>query len=147
MEKVLEAVIPGKPRGQGSMTLWRGDDGRERAKYGRDTVDHRNLAITVLGHAWAGRPALTGPIGVGIDARFPRPKHHYGTGRNAGVLKASAPTFVTTPSDGDKIARLIDDALTIAGVVQDDAQVARLEVVKVYADDSAPGTTVRVFTL
>ena len=33
------------------------------------------------------RPLLTGPLQLEIEFRFLRPQGHYGTGRNAGVLK------------------------------------------------------------
>ena len=54
----------------------------------------------------------------------PRPASHYGTGRNAGTLKASAPAFPTGRPDTVKLARAVEDALT--GIVwRDDAQVCR----------------------
>lgn len=146
-ERAMRAVIPGKPRGQGSMALWRGDDGKERAKYGDETINARNLAVSILRGAWGDRPPLAGAVGVRITARFPRPKSHFGTGRNAGVLKDWAPHWVIVPTDGDKIARLVNDALTIAGVVADDAIVALLRVEKVYADSGPGETRVEVFDL
>lgn len=52
----------------------------------------------------------------------PRPKGHYGTGRNADKLKDSAPAYPTTKPDTLKLARAIEDALS--GVVyHDDAQI------------------------
>lgn len=59
-----------------------------------------------------------------LEARFilARPKGHYGTGRNAGTVKASAPRFPTTKPDTTKLLRCLEDALT--GVVwHDDAQI------------------------
>ena len=52
------------------------------------------------------------------------------------------------PTDGDKIGRLVDDALSIAGVYRDDSQVSQLRVEKLYADDpSRVGTVVEVYDL
>lgn len=49
---------------------------------------------------------------------MPRPQGHYGTGRNAGVLKPRAPLYPVTAADVDKMVRCAQDALT--GVVYDD---------------------------
>jgi Holliday junction resolvase RusA-like endonuclease len=62
---------------------------------------------------------------------FPRPRHHYGTGRNAEVVKPSAPVWVAVRPDLDKLERALLDALT--GVVwRDDAQVVAMNAAKVY---------------
>ncbi|WP_447643190.1 RusA family crossover junction endodeoxyribonuclease [Nocardioides zeae] len=76
----------------------------------------------------------TGPLHVTIVFFLARPKAHYGTGRNAAVLKATAPTYVDKKPDVDKLVRSTLDALTDAGVYRDDNQVARLWVEKQYAD-------------
>jgi Holliday junction resolvase RusA-like endonuclease len=142
----LAVAIPGKPRTQGSMTLARNPrTGAEFAKYGEHTVAHRNLAVHLFRAAWAGSEPLAGPVAVRILATFARPKAHYGTGRNAGVLKDWAPVWHDQAPDSDKVARLLLDAMTIAGVYWDDAQVAVLRVEKVWGDQGA--TLVEVFAL
>ena len=65
---------------------------------------------------------------------LPRPKGHHGTGKNAGIVKASAPRFPATKPDIDKLTRSTLDALGEAGVWADDSQVVRLSVSKDYAD-------------
>jgi Holliday junction resolvase RusA-like endonuclease len=57
---------------------------------------------------------------------------HYGTGRNAELVKLSAPIFKATAPDSDKLIRLIGDALTIAGVIADDALIVRILAEKRY---------------
>ena len=143
----MRLTIPGKPRTQGSMTLWRGADGAERAKYGDETKNHRNLVVGLAMQEWGGRPPLDGEVGVKIVANYVRPKHHFGTGRNAKVLKASAPARPTGRAYGDvdKVARLVLDALDIAGVYNDDSQVVALAVEKAYA--ATPNTEVLVVAL
>jgi Holliday junction resolvase RusA-like endonuclease len=144
----LTVTIPGRPRGQGSLTLARDPrTGKEFARHGQETVLHRNLVVGELRRAWGDREPLMGPVAVDIVARYPRPKSHFGTGRNAGKLKDSAPRWVITPVDADKVARLIGDAGTIAGIYSDDAQVAQLRVEKLYADSGPGSTTVEVFDL
>ena len=89
--------------------------------------------------AMAGRDMLTGPVAVTLDVYLPRPASHYGTGRNAGRLKPSAPLWPTSRrlGDADKHARAALDALT--GIVYtDDSLVVALHVYKHYSDATHP---------
>lgn len=98
--------------------------------------------------AMAGRPPAEGPVEVTIAFALPRPGYHFGTGRNAGVLKATAPSYVDKKPDIDKLTRSTLDALTEAQVFRDDAQVAVLVVGKEYATAPArPGATITVTRL
>jgi crossover junction endodeoxyribonuclease RusA len=69
--------------------------------------------------------------------KFPRPKSHYRTGRNAHLLRDDAPEFKMSRPDGEKLERSTYDALTDAGVWRDDAQVVDAHWTKVYSD--SPG--------
>lgn len=73
---------------------------------------------------------------------FPRPKAHFGTGRNAGVLKPTAPHWVTSHAAGDvdKLCRSTFDAFTTAGLWRDDSLAARLRADTIYGD--LPGVLV-----
>lgn len=89
--------------------------------------------------AMVGRDMLTGPVAVTLVVHLPRPASHYGTGRNAGRLKPSAPLYPTSRrlGDADKHARSALDALT--GVVYtDDSLVVALHVYKHYSDATHP---------
>ena len=80
--------------------------------------------------------------------RLPRPKGHYGTGRNAGLLKPSAPWYPAGRPDLDKLLRSTLDALGEAGIWGDDAQVVTIAASKHYTSDyEPPGATIRVATL
>lgn len=72
---------------------------------------------------------------------------HFGTGRNAGLLKDSAPAKPAKRPDVDKWSRQVLDAMT--GVVYaDDGQVVSLLAVKEYAEgDDPPRTEVEVTVL
>jgi len=76
---------------------------------------------------------------VKIQFIFPRPKSHFGTGKNASKLKATAPRYVTSRGCGDieKLVRSTLDALSAssggASVMRDDSQVAVLSASKRYA--------------
>lgn len=79
-------------------------------------------AALALGPTWEPTRAA---VNVELTFAFPRPAGHWGTGRNEGELRPSAPIHKTTKPDLDKLIRSVLDALT--GVVfVDDAQVVRL---------------------
>ena len=63
---------------------------------------------------------------------FPRPRAHYGTGRNANRLKDSAPLWHDKRPDVDKLARAVLDAITESGTLRDDCQVVALSARKRY---------------
>ncbi|HEY0889344.1 MAG TPA: RusA family crossover junction endodeoxyribonuclease [Nocardioides sp.] len=86
---------------------------------------------------------FTGPLEVVIDFYLPRPGYHFGTGRNAGVLKANAPTHVDKKPDADKLLRSTLDGLKEAGIYRDDAQVAIVTGRKYYAN-AATGARITV---
>lgn len=78
-------------------------------------------------------PLLTGPLAVRMMFYFPRPKGHYGTGKNAGKLKASAPAEHTKKPDALKLSRGTEDALT--GIVwRDDSQIVCETLSKHYGE-------------
>ncbi len=70
-----------------------------------------------------GTPMFVGAVAVFADLFFPRPKSHYGTGKNLGSLKASAPGWHVSVPDADKVQRAIGDALT-GVLIQDDRLIA-----------------------
>ncbi len=80
-------------------------------------------------------PLFTEAMSLEVIFYRHRPASHYGTGRNAGKLKASAPRFPTTTPDLDKLVRAIDDALT--GVLwRNDSQVVKIQSRKFYGEQS-----------
>jgi Holliday junction resolvase RusA-like endonuclease len=96
------------------------------------------------------------PVGLMITVTVPRPTSHYRTGKNAHLLRSTAPAFPLSRSHGDidKIQRLILDALTDSGVWDDDSQAVRVEAAKCYPDDPGspdslehPGAVIRIWNL
>ena len=79
---------------------------------------------------------IVGPVEVSIIFNQTRPKAHHGTGRNAGILKDSAPEFPTNRPDVDKLVRSTLDAITGVGFV-DDSSVVKLSAEKHYGDPGA----------
>ena len=103
----------------------------------------KNTVKVFAVQAFDGAP-LSGPLELTIEFRMPRPKGHYRTGRNANMLRDSAPAYPTTKPDATKLIRSTEDALT--GILWgDDAQVVVQHGSKVYAQ--TPGAMIVVSPL
>ena len=76
---------------------------------------------------------ILGPVKVVAVFYLPRPKGHFGTGRNAYTLKPSAPEHPAVKPDADKLLRSTLDALTTSGLIEDDARVISVTGIKRYA--------------
>lgn len=74
---------------------------------------------------------LRGAARVQIIFWIKRPQGHFGTGRNAGVLKDSAPVFPCVTPDQDKVERAILDCMSGIWLI-DDKQVCDCRVQKRY---------------
>ena len=102
------------------------DDNTKSRSWKTEIAQAAGLAMT-----GAGRSLYRGPLDVTFTFYRRRPKGHFGSGRNANVLKASADRWPITKPDVLKLARAAEDALT--GVVwNDDAQIVREQLVKEY---------------
>ena len=82
---------------------------------------------------------LAGPVAVRVDFYMPRPKGHWRTGRNADLLRESAPRLPDGRPDVDKLSRAVLDGLTEGGAWKDDGQVVHLDAMKLYAPKGDPG--------
>ena len=83
--------------------------------------------------AMDGLELRTGALRLNVTFVFRRPAGHYGTGRNAGRLKPSAPLYVRTRPDADKLLRAVGDSIT--GIVcRDDAQLVIVHAEKHYGE-------------
>lgn len=94
---------------------------------------------------------LDGPLVASMAFYFPRPKGHFGTGRNADVLKPGAPARPTGAPDLSKLIRSTEDALTQAAVIVDDARIVSFghDTGKYYCDNAhpIPGALIEVWQL
>jgi crossover junction endodeoxyribonuclease RusA len=127
----LVVVVIGKPITQGSKTRGRWgmfDDNKDTLHPWRDSVTAAAI------DARRDRPTIQGPVEVSAWFYFDRPQSHYGTGRNAGRLKDSAPPYPLTQAQGDvdKLVRACLDSLKVAKVFRDDKLVARVYAEKLW---------------
>lgn len=93
--------------------------------------------------AYAG-PPLNGPLRVEFAFVVPRPKGHFGTGKNARAVRPSAPAYPAVKPDTTKLVRSTEDALKSI-LWDDDSQIVQQVATKTYGD--RPGVTVRVYEL
>jgi Holliday junction resolvase RusA-like endonuclease len=132
--EVARIWVPGIPRPGGSKTsqvIFRGGQIVMNAK-GRPLITTRDAGGEKTA-AWKDTVSfyareqfkfapLLCELKVGFIFYLPRIGSHYGTGKNKGVLKASAAIFHTVKPDKTKLTRSTEDALT--GIIwKDDTQI------------------------
>jgi Holliday junction resolvase RusA-like endonuclease len=138
--RTISFVVHGRPQQKGSKTSrWAPRKGGGINVWQVDSnVNARPWANLVTDAAMRaardGRIALIrGAVDVELAFYFKRPKGHYGTGRNAGAVKSSAPLSMTTTPDIDKLARCALDAL-VGVLIADDSLVVELGLSKQYGE-------------
>jgi len=90
-------------------------------------------AVVALFGSMSVKEPLSGPLDVRYSFYFPRPRGHYGSGRNSALLKPSAPARHIVKPDLTKIIRSTEDALK--GIAWgDDNQVCYQEARKGYVE-------------
>lgn len=92
--------------------------------------------------AYLGEPIAETPLSVTCCFFIARPKYHYGTGKNAGVLKEQYKNaYPLSKPDATKLFRSTEDAMT--GVIwKDDAQVVEQIITKRYSE--TPGARISI---
>ncbi|MFF7966696.1 RusA family crossover junction endodeoxyribonuclease [Streptomyces sp. NPDC007903] len=148
----FEITVHGMPGPQGSKTRNAAGamyESSAKVKPWREAVKRAALDALAYDETWQ---PIRDAVRLEVVFTLPRPKHHFGTGRNAGVLKASAPQYPTGKPDTDKLLRSTQDAVKDAGVLLDDSVVTDTVAAKRYVlggDDtlSHPGAIVRVCRL
>lgn len=142
----IRFFVAGKPQPAGSKRAFpfKRKDGKLGVAVSDDNpraVDWKAvIAHQALHHAgW--QELLTGPIELRLIFHVARPAGHFGSGKNSGIVKASAPPRPTTKPDVLKLARGVEDALTNV-LWRDDAQIVDEHLHKVYS--ATPGVEIIV---
>lgn len=125
LEPPVVVIAHGRPITQGSKikSQWGMRDDNAKTLH-----PWRNTVQIAAEQAMTGRARISSDVRLTAVFHFDRPAGHFGTGRNAGVLKASAPRRPTSRGLGDldKLVRAVCDSLQAAGVFVEDGQVADL---------------------
>ncbi len=103
--------------------------------------DWRNAVRGYALEAIEGRPLIQAPVFLKVIFFMPRIKGHYGSGKNAGILKDSAPHFHKVKPDGLKLLRNTEDGLT-GIILLDDSYVVRHFCEKIYGEPT--GARIRI---
>lgn len=163
-DPILEISVGGEPEPQGSATAYVPTHPRTKQPYRRPNgsivvnVTHDNTELMawrrtvahVAEEAWGKRAPLEN-LALALHVTFcvERPKGHWGTGRNAHLLKPGAPARPIVRPDADKLLRGIGDALSDAGVYANDAQITETWAEKRYAvptiDGPGTGALIRLY--
>jgi len=105
--------------------------------------DWKSRVAVFAKEAYQGEP-LKGPLEVEFAFYVPWLKGHFGTGRNAGRLKANAPRWPVVRPDTTKLIRSTEDALK--GICwADDAQIVRQTGIKEYG--TLTGVRITIWTM
>jgi len=135
----ISFFVPGNPKG-----LKRHRSYTTRAGIHVNVDPNRDDKMDFLAKAMLHRPEepTRDPVCMELTCVFPRPKSHYRTGRNAHLLKDTAPYWYSSTPDADNILKFVGDALN--GIFwKDDRQVIPTGVYRVYGP--APGIRVRLY--
>lgn len=134
----MRIVVRGVPAPQGSK---RHVGGGRMVEQSRAVGPWREAVRAETQRAMDGDEPIGGALEVTLHFSLPRPKNHYGTGRNANKLKPSAPTYPSGKPDVDKLCRAVLDGLTEGGAWRDDAQVTFLTAGKYWGQ---PGCEIEI---
>jgi len=143
MNLLAQFFVEGLPATQGSKQFVTRCYARDSCK----RLPQWRKAVSVMARqAYKGEPVKGDAIHAGFEFVLPRPKFHFGTGRNQLILKANAPRNPITKPDLIKMARAVEDSMS--GIVyHDDSQVCSYAFLrKRYAEIGEPiGVLVHVF--
>jgi len=139
----VEFTVFGKPAQMGSKRAFvRGNRAILTDDNSKQRKQWANAVSAAAAEAMNGAELFSGPVCVECVFMFSRPKSHFGTGRNAGVQKDSAPALHSQSPDLDKLVRCLLDAMSSI-VYVDDRQVWQMEAQRQWTRRQA-GAVVKV---
>jgi Holliday junction resolvase RusA-like endonuclease len=144
--RVVRIDVRGMPRPQGSMQMRALPNGGATGTYPAAVWHWRHQVQQAVAEVVEQSGRFEGPVELRLGFDLPRPLGHFGTGRNAGTIKASAPPHPAVMPDLDKLIRAICDSITDAGLWRDDSQVCSIQAGKRYTTKE-PGVYVTVTEL
>lgn len=139
---MISFFVPGVPVAKGSAKAFYNKNAGKIVVM-QDNRDKQKPWASMISYCAQEAGCCLSPAAIRIRLEFamPRPKSHYGTGKNAATLKRIVPHYHTSKPDLDKLIRCVKDALT--GVAwKDDSQVCVVAADKKYGE--APGVSVEI---
>lgn len=134
----IPGIPKGQPRGRAFVT-----GGKPRI-WTPGTAEEWKSQIAYAVKAYLPVSLYTEAVSLNLVFYMPRPKGHYGTGRNSDKLKPSAPVYHRIKPDLDNLVKAVLDALKQAGLYRDDSQITEGKFSKRYAK-SVAGCFLSVF--
>jgi len=134
--KKIELKIPGKPIAKARPRFAR--RGKFVTTYNDQETEESKFLWEVKQQLDIKKPYEC-PISVEVGFYFDRPKSQFGTGKNAGVIKGSAPFYHIKRPDLDNLEKFVLDCLN-GYVWRDDSQIFNIESQKLYVENTQPET-------
>ena len=104
--------------------------GRHVCTYSDQKTDEGRFLLQCM-DVFHDKAPMEGALEVNMIFVFERPKSHFGTGRNEGVLKKTAPKFHTKKPDIDNLEKFAADCLNKLAW-KDDSQIIISKTMKLY---------------
>lgn len=135
----MEIIVPGKPIAKKRPKFVRTATGG-RAYNDQETEEGKFLLMCLESID----EKLDGPLRMACSFVFERPKSHFGTGKNAGVLKESSPEYHLKVPDVDNLLKFVCDSLNNIAY-KDDCQIIKKYGSKRYAlEDEEAHTFIKI---
>jgi Holliday junction resolvase RusA-like endonuclease len=101
------------------------------------TTEHKERVVAAAHKLHLEGHYFEQPVEVIITYYFKRPNSHYGTGKNSGKLKSSAPEYHGKRPDLDNLNKAILDAIGDGNLWKDDSLVFSLRSSKWYSREGS----------
>ena len=137
---IIKIEVLGEPKSQLRHRTFR--MGERMGSYDPSSKDKKNFLSQCM-EKTPEKP-IDQPINLEVRFYFARLKGHYGTGRNTGNLKDSAPKYHISRPDIDNLCKLIFDSLNKI-FWRDDSLICSIKALKLYSEN--PRTEIYIQTL
>ena len=127
---MVEIIVPGKPIAKKRPRFVANRYGKGGHAYNDQQTEEGKFLLLCLGTI---KEKFDCALSMRCCFVFDRPKSHFGTGKNAGVLKTSAPAHHTGKPDIDNLLKFVCDSLNNVAF-RDDSQIVNKFGSKRYAE-------------
>lgn len=137
---ILQANVLGEPKAQARHRHFKIGD--HTSTFDPSSKAKDMLAVILQEKA----PNIPPDVSIAIELTFymSRPKSHFGTGKNASILKTTAPEWHKSKPDLDNLIKFVTDAMNKI-FYKDDSQIGQFVARKLYSE--RPRTEILITTL